>query len=205
MALIPDEPKQQRAFIVIVLTLGLFYLFWDFVYGPEQEELTASQERLEELEQSNRRARVLATRGGADLEERMALYERHILKLEELIPAREEVPRLIRQITATAGAMDVDVDFLEPQPDESGEFYTRDPYTMRVLGQYHNVARFLTSIASLSRIITPVDVEMVELPDAAAELTGHEDGVQATFDIVTYVVPEDRGVPPATVGGEEGP
>jgi Tfp pilus assembly protein PilO len=68
------------------------------------------------------------------------------------------------------------------------------------VGEYHAVARFLTDVASLARIITPVELE-VELygsPDFFPEL---ESPIQASFRIETYVLPEAVAAPaPAPPG-----
>ncbi|MHC4925594.1 MAG: type IV pilus inner membrane component PilO, partial [Planctomycetota bacterium] len=148
MALIPQDPKQQRYLAGGVAALVVFYLFQSFWYSPQQEELAAMQTRLEGLEQQNRRAQITAARGGAELEERLAEYERHVLQLEELIPASEEVPSLLREITAQARQLTGrDPAQFRPEPDEPGQFYTRRAYQMQSIGEYHDIARFLTAVA----------------------------------------------------------
>ena len=71
---------------------------------------------------------------------------------------------------------------------------------MVVIGEYHAVARFLTDIASLSRIVTPVelDVTLFQNPDLFPE---YESPVSASFRIETYVVPE-RSAQPAPAEGQ---
>ena len=78
MALIPDEPKQKNALAGIVFCLVLLYFANSMWYSGAKEELTAEEARLENLETQNRVAQTLAISGGRDLEERMAVYERHI-------------------------------------------------------------------------------------------------------------------------------
>jgi Tfp pilus assembly protein PilO len=97
--------------------------------------------------------------------------------------------------------MNVDLRELQPQPREPGEFYDRTSYNMSVVGEYHNVARFLTEIASLSRIVTPVQVEVTRFgqPQQYREL---QSPVMAIFRIETYVLPEPSTEPAsAQIGG----
>jgi len=72
---------------------------------------------------------------------------------------------------------------------------------MNAIGEYHNVARFLTEIASLSRIVTPVEltVEPFQQPTMYPEYVSP---ILASFRIETYVLPEAAAAPPPAAGGE---
>lgn len=196
----PSDPKQRNALIVGLLLLALIYPFYSFWYKGKREEVTSMQTRLETLEDQNRRAQVLAARGGGDLEERLALYERQVGKLEELIPAAEEVAGLLDDISVRARRSRVELNKIVPEPPEPGTFYTKTSYEMSVIGEYHAVAAFLTEVASLPRIVTPVEVE-VELfaqPNLFPEM---QSPIQVNFRIETYVLPEATpGPAPASAG-----
>jgi type IV pilus assembly protein PilO len=200
MALLPSDPKQQKALGAIVVALGLGYAFYTYWYTPQRVELDDLASRVETLETRNRQAQIQAARGGTDLEERNALYERHVMELEELIPRGEEVPTLIETITRQAQAVGVDVTNMAPEPDQPGEFYVRQGWSMQTIGEYHDVARFLTSIASLPRIITPVDVDVATYRPAANIPIEYESPIVVTFRMETYVLPETAGAPPPEVG-----
>lgn len=192
----PTDPTQRNWMlggIVALILIVPFVMYWK---GPKDEEMAATRDRLESLDIQNRQAGVILARGGADLEERMALYERHVSRLEELIPAQEEVPVLLDDIQARARAADVEVQSLDPEPTEAAGPYNRTGYQMSVVGEYHDVARFLTQVASLSRIVTPVQVE-VELYPNPQTFPEMESPVVATFRIETYVLPDQTGLPPA--------
>lgn len=196
----PTDTKQRNALIIGLILIALIYPFYSFWYKGKREEVTAMQTRLETLEDQNRRAQVLAARGGGDLEERLALYERQVGKLEELIPAAEEVAGLLDDISVRARQFRVELSRVIPESPEAGSFYTKTAYTMGVVGEYHDVARFLTEIASLPRIVTPVEVEL-ELfgsPETFPEL---QSPVQANFRIETYVLPEASPTPSPQAGG----
>ena len=202
MALIPTDPKQQRWLVAGLAAVALFYVFHQFWYTGQREELAAMQARLENLEQQNRRAQITAARGGAELEQRLAEYERHVIELEALIPASDEVPALLREITAQARSLTGrDPAQFRPEPDEPGEFYTKKAYQMQAIGDYHDIARFLTAIASLSRIITPVDVSMTPFTGPAA-VTDEDNPVVAEFRIETYVLPPPTDTPPPAAVGQ---
>lgn len=191
MALIPEDPKQRNALLVILALLAGGYFFNDLWLSGAKEDITRLESRLEQLEAQNRRAQVLAARGG-DLEERLAVYERHVQKLEELIPQREEVAALLNSISQEALTARVDLSSMNPEPPEPGTFYTRQTYDLTVYGEYHDVARFLTAIASLRRIITPIELELVPFQGRNVRRE-YENPVEARFRIETYVIPAPAG------------
>ena len=192
----PSDPTQRNWMLAGIALLVLIVPFSMYYMTPREEENAEVRDRIESLEIQNRQAGVILARGGADLEERMALYERHVARLEELIPAQEEVPVLLDDIQARARARDVEVQSLLPEPTESAGPYNRTGYQMSVVGEYHAVARFLTDIASLSRIVTPVQVE-IEPHTQPQNFPELESPVLATFRIETYVLPEQTALPQA--------
>jgi type IV pilus assembly protein PilO len=124
----------------------------------------------------------------------MALYERHIAQLEQLIPESAEVAALLNQITTVGRDVGVTVDMMRPEAEEPGDFYTRQTYEMRVFGEFHDIGRFLTRIASLSRILTPIDVSVEEFTDPRA--SSFDSPVIVNFRFQTYIVPDREGGAP---------
>ncbi|MEX2528988.1 MAG: type 4a pilus biogenesis protein PilO [Gemmatimonadota bacterium] len=191
MALIPSDPKQRNALLVIVVALAGLYAFYEYFYTPRANELTELELRVESLEDRNRVARATAARGGADLEERLTVYERHIRQLEQLIPRGEEVPALLNSITNEARIARVSLNSIQPEGTQPGDFYSRQSYAISVLGSFHDVGRFLTAVASLPRIVTPVDMEITPFT-GQADLVGIVDPILATFRIETFIVTQPR-------------
>jgi Tfp pilus assembly protein PilO len=215
MALLPDDPKKKNAVFAAILALVGLYAFNSFWYVDVAAELYQTEARLEQLDDQNRRAQIIATRGGRELEEKLVQYERHLIRLEQLIPRSDEVPALLNSITVQSRQHNVNVTLLRPEVDEQGTDYIKDLYQVGVEGNYHAVGRFMAAIASLPRIITPTDLDMTLMQAArAADLNNNEDGddfpVTAQFRIMTYLVPNSDGPGPVnpneaaqTAGGGE--
>ncbi len=195
MALIPDDPKQKNALVVGLLFVVGLYLVNTYWRKDLLAEVVEAESRLEALENSNRNAEIIAARGGTALEERMVVYERHIAQLEELIPLEEQVASLLNDLTLLARDLGVDLDLMRPEPSEPSDFYTKQTYSLRVVGEYHDVSRYLTRVASLERIITPIDLalSLFATPDRFRE---YESPVQAEFRIQTYVIASDDSLQP---------
>ncbi|MBT8489010.1 MAG: type 4a pilus biogenesis protein PilO [Gemmatimonadetes bacterium] len=194
----PTDSTQRNFMIIGIVMLLLIVPFYMYYQTPKNEDMAVIRDRLETLDIQNRQAAVILARGGQDLEERMALYQRHVSRLEELIPAQEEVPVLLDDIQRRARLVGVEVQGLDPEPTELAGPYNRTGYQMSVVGEYHAVARFLTEVASLSRIVTPVQVE-VELFPNPLTFPDMESPVLATFRIETYVLPDQTAVAPAAL------
>ena len=202
MALIPDDPKQRNALVIGIVALAGFYFFWSMWYSPRAEQVVSLETRLEQLDRENQRAQIVATRGAENLEERLALYERHMIQLEQLIPGSEEVPDLLDQITGEARRHRVELGTVRPEPEEVGAFYTKTSYEYQVSGEFHDVGRFLASVASLPRIITPVDLELSRFSGALEFDT--EWPVTATLRVETYLLPVAGAAPEMGGEGTEG-
>lgn len=194
MPLIPDDPKQKQALAVIAVSLVVLYFANSLWYSGATETVEAEEARVENMQAQNRTAQALAIRAGQDTEERMDLYERHIAQLEQLIPKSAEVAALLNQITTVGRDVGITVDLMRPEAEEPGDFYTRQTYQMRVFGEFHDVGRFLTRIASLSRILTPIDVSVEEFSDPRA--ASFDAPVIMNFRFQTYIVPDREGESP---------
>lgn len=203
MAIIPDDPKQRNALLVGVVLLAALYFFHSYWYSGRAEEVDQMAEHLEQLQDRNRQAQIIAARGGRQLEERMQLYERHVDRLEQLIPAQEEVAALIDNVSRQAVNQRVDLSSLRPASSQAGQFYTRRTFDLTVLGEYHDVARFLTAIASLPRIITPRNLDLTRFGDPRG-VSEYQSPVEATFQVETYVLPPQGSAGPAGAGGQTG-
>jgi Tfp pilus assembly protein PilO len=176
----PTDPTQRNWMLGGLAALVLIIPYNMYLLAPRNEANATTQADVERLETLNRRASVLSAQGGGDLEARLALYERHVARLETLIPA---------------------VDALGPEPPEPAGPYDRRAYNMAVIGEYHSVGRFLTAIANLSRIVTSVQVDL-EIYQQAQQYPDLDSPVRASFRIETYVFSNRPAEPAgAQVGG----
>ena len=192
----PADPKQRNWMLGGIALLVAIIPFRMYLLAPIQAANAEILTHVETLDGQNRNARLQAARGGGELEERNRLYERHVQKLEELIPAAEEVGPLFNDVSNVAGLHGVRIDRMNPEPSEVGTYYDKTSYEMAVIGEYHDVGRFLAGVASLSRIVTPVEVD-VRLFNQAARYPEMVSPVMVSFRIETYVLPDRPPTPPA--------
>ena len=187
------DQSRQIMLLGTLMVAGLGYVGYTYVYEPQRAEVTLQEERLERQEAQNRTARQLtAAEGRSDVERRLALYRDQLVQVEALIPSSEELPDLLDAISAEAARAGVELALIQPVGASAEQFYTRRTYELGVRGSYHQVGVFLTEIASLRRIITPINLNVTVRTAGEAR----EPELEARFAIETYVLPSDEFPPP---------
>jgi type IV pilus assembly protein PilO len=200
MALLPIDPKrrkQAQLLIAAVIVAG-WYVGKMYVLDPRQAQIKSSSGLLARLDSQNRRAGEII-RGYGDLDARVELQERQLRIFEEFIPDREEVPELLDAISHEAQLVGIELSRLRPQAAEPREFYTRQTWELSLLGEYHDIGRYLGRIASLPRIIKPAGVNIT--PAAWSRATRDMTApLEVSLRIETFVLGTVPGAEPT--GGE---
>lgn len=70
------------------------------------------------------------------------------------LPGETEIPSLIVDISQTGLAAGLQEKLFQPQPEIPRDFYAEKPIRIRLSGGYHEIANFVSGIASLPRIVT---------------------------------------------------
>ncbi|MDT8367897.1 MAG: type 4a pilus biogenesis protein PilO [Longimicrobiales bacterium] len=185
---IPQDPQRQKSLVALLGAVAAIGLFWNFWATPRAEEIVLETERVEALEGQNRNARVAALRGLEGLEENLATFERHVRRLEQLVPSASQVPSLIVDMNTEAERLGIEPLSFTPNPEEPGVAYNRRTFDVAWVGEYHAMGQFLAAIASLSRIVTPIGLQL-ELFDRPDDYPRFASPVLATFTIETWVIP----------------
>ncbi len=88
----------------------------------------------------------------------MAEMEETFGALVRQLPSETEVPGLLEDITNTALGNGLALQEVALQPEQRRDFYSELPINIRVSGSYHELASFVSSVASLPRIVTLHDL-----------------------------------------------
>lgn len=198
MALIPNEPGKQYRLLGILVAVGATVLYWMYVYVPRQQELGLVENRLAEIEYYVRTAE--AKTGGLELYRReVAARERELAALRRLIPERGEVADLYRSIAVHSRSEGLELVRVSPMPPrlDSATHFLRQEWRMAVEGGYHQVARFMTEVASLDRMVRPGVMEIV--PADGQETTPRELTVELQLE--TFVLPGEGEASGSAPGG----
>ncbi len=187
--------QQRQMMLLAALGVGAVgYGTYTHVYVPRSAAVAELESRLERLEAQNATARQLTAREGrSEVERQLGLYREQLVQVEGLIPSSEELPDLLDAISAEAQRTGVELSLIQPVGASAEQFYTRRTYDLAVRGAYHEIGEFLTEIASLRRIITPINLSVTVMQAEPGET---EAQLEAKFAIETYVLPSDEFPPP---------
>ena len=70
------------------------------------------------------------------------------------LPDKTEIETLLVDISQTAIASGLDIEYFKPEDLAPKEFYAEFPMKIRLTGRYHQFARFVSGVAALPRIVT---------------------------------------------------
>jgi type IV pilus assembly protein PilO len=207
MALLPKGQREQILFLIGFVAVIGAGAFWYFVYAPKAAELAIRAERVEALNEMNRKAQVEMAKGNiAQLRDQLAEYQENLALIRTLVPQGNELPALLEQVSTAARRVGLDLASVDPQPVIEGQQYDTYRYNVSVLGSYHELATFLTNVGTLTRIVLPVNLTLQQPTNATAAKSHKKPNasvVEARFQLQTYVarrVPLDQGAPPAGTG-----
>ncbi|TBU97037.1 type 4a pilus biogenesis protein PilO [Phytopseudomonas dryadis] len=141
--------------VVLVLALGYNFHLKDLQANLDQkrgEEATLKEQFSSKAFQA------------ANLEaykEQMKEMEVSFGALLKQLPSDTEVPGLLEDITRTGLGSGLEFEEIRLLPEVTQQFYIELPIQIKVVGAYHDLATFVSGVASLPRIVTLHDFEMV--------------------------------------------
>jgi len=189
MALLPTKQRDQILLMVIVLSLGAIGGYFMYMFGDKSQEIANLDTHVTALQTMN--AKVIADiRSGAFERARKEAqrFEKDLTVLSRLVPSSNEVPALLDQVSTAARRAGLELQDVAPAGPQPGEEFDTYKYKLGVLGGYHEIAQFLTNIATLDRIVAPMNVNlMVTVGKGEKKAKSGESLLDAKFEIQTYV------------------
>src|SRR5258705_4175685 len=145
--------------------------------------------RIDTLEAENDSAGAAVARGTVGkLKAEADEFGRMVAQMRVLVPLANEVPTLRDQSSTAARRTGLDIADVTPLGVINGEVFDTYRYRMGVTGSYHRIAQFLDNVGSLSRIVAPMNLQLLPSARAGQQRPGPgESRLDATFEIPTYV------------------
>jgi type IV pilus assembly protein PilO len=196
MALGPQNQRDQIMVVVCVLAILALGAYWYYVWSPKQEQLAKLEQRVERLTQLNDKIDREVKRGSlAKLKAEGERYKRDLAILRQLVPTANEVPALLEQVSTAARRVGLDLADVQPEPVVQGLHFNVHRYAIAVNGDFHAIARFLTNLGSLTRIVAPINLQLAPTSKPLARVLPKEHRLlEARLQIQTYVA--RAGSPP---------
>ncbi|WP_407314453.1 type 4a pilus biogenesis protein PilO [Pseudomonas sp. nanlin1] len=152
----PPVVKVLAGALVMVVILGLGYYLR---VSDLEDQLQVQQDQEVSLRQQFESKAFQA----ANLEaytEQMKEMEASFGEMLRQLPSDTEVPGLLEDITRTGLGSGLEFEEIKLLPEQTQQFYIELPIQITVTGSYHDLATFVSGVASLPRIVTLHDFEV---------------------------------------------
>jgi type IV pilus assembly protein PilO len=189
MALLPQNQRDQIMVFVAFVAIAAMGLFYQYVWSPKQETLNAQEQRVEKLTQLNDKIDREVKRGNlAKLKAEGERYRRDLAVLRQLVPTVNEVPGLLEQVSTAARRVGLDLSDVQPEDVVTGVHFDVHRYRIGLAGDYHAIARFLTNVGSLTRIVAPINLQLAPSSKVLPRILPKDHRLlEARLQIQTYV------------------
>ena len=145
-------PKQFQLGFCVVVFLLILLLLWQLVTSSKRDVLAGL-----EAEEVGKRKEFEDKQGQAanlePLKQQLTQMEQQLQQMLRQLPSRTEMPDLIVDISQAALASGIQNDLFEPQDETVLEFYAEKPIKLKMVGTYHQFGAFVSSVASLPRVV----------------------------------------------------
>lgn len=193
MAIGPQNQRDQILTAIAIAAFALVGAYWYFVYDPNTATVDKTAAHVDTLDARNQKAKAQLAKGTIEqIREEASAYRANLNLMRTLVPAGNEVPALVEQVSTAARRAQLELAGLEPEPVIEGDMFDTYRYRLKVNGSYHDVAQVLTNIASLNRIVAPMNLNL-QLPQGTPRAVPGKQPLSSVFEIQTYVV---RTAPP---------
>lgn len=143
--------------VVLVLVGGVYYQIM-----PKRNQLTELENQLLSL----KTVFEIKQKKAANLQD----YQEQLVQLEQMLsqalkqmPNRAEVASLLADISQVGSANGLVVKLFQPNPEVYKSFYWELPIHIQVLGQYQQLAAFVSHLAEMPRLVTIHEINIAPL------------------------------------------
>jgi len=168
--------------LIAIIILGLFYFVY---YQPKNKEL--QNIRTERIEVEKEVAHLKQKKEELDkIEAELEQMKITLSKLEAIIPQKEEISFILKQMQELAYDTRLNIIKFIQNPEIIKEFYTEQPISVAVTGDYHNLAIFFDRLNSFQRLFNIEDFSIKALQSQTDAST-----ISAEWNVKTYIYREE--------------
>jgi type IV pilus assembly protein PilO len=169
--------------LIAIIILGLFYFVY---YKPKNEEL--QNLRTERIAVEQEVTRLKQKKEELDkIEAELAQMKITLSKLEAIIPQKEEISNILKQMQQLAYDTRLNITKFIQNPEIDREFYAEQPISVAVTGDYHNLAVFFDRLSTFQRLFNIEDFSIKALRDQTEAST-----ISAEWNVKTYIYREEE-------------
>ena len=147
------------AVIAIVFVAVTFAGIWFTIVKDKAPQLTRAEAEEQELRVTFENKQRKAANYDA-YKAQLAQIEQSFGTMLRQLPGETEIPSLIVDISQTGLASGLQEKLFQPQAEIPKDFYAEKPIKIRLSGGYHEMAKFVSGVAALPRIVTLHDINI---------------------------------------------
>lgn len=167
--------------LIAIIIFGIFFLFH---FRPKNEEL--KELRVERIKVEKDVVRLRAKKDQLDIiEEELKLMSTTLNELEAIMPQKEEIDVILRQIQQLANDTRLNITKFVPKGEIAKDFYAEKPISIEITGNYHNLGIFFDRLSNFSRLFNIEDFSIKSLRVQSEAST-----ISAKLTAKTYISPE---------------
>jgi len=153
----PNEPGQWPIIPKILAWIAVAALVvvggWFLVLSSALDELDRGRTKEPVLMNSYRERLSQAVNLPALRKQKLQVQE-YVTQLEKQLPGKAEMDALLSDINQAGGGRGLQFDLIRPAQVVVRDYYAELPFSIRVIGRFHDIGAFTADIATLSRIVT---------------------------------------------------
>lgn len=146
----PPIPRTMCALALLVAVVGCGgWLVW----VPQWEELDRGRDTEQRL-RSDFEAKIAQAQNLDNLRQKKAEAEAQVGKLERQLPGKSEMDALLAEISQAGVARGLQFELFKPGQLQFSDYYAELPIEIRLTGNFHALAGFVSDVANMPRIVT---------------------------------------------------
>jgi type IV pilus assembly protein PilO len=146
-------PIAPRIAAVVAVIAVVLVASWYFVWSDQLEELQRGQD--EEVQLKNQYKDKLQQAVNLEpLRKQKELATQYVARLEKQLPSKSEMDALLSDINQAGIGRGLQFELFRPGQVTVRPYYAELPISVKLVGNYHDIASFTSDIASLPRIVT---------------------------------------------------
>lgn len=151
--------KLYRILIFFGICLVLVGPFVYFSYLPKIDNISKLKKEYKETDTKLAIARAKANELKR-YQAKMKAAKKEFTMVVKKLPEKKEIPSLLASISQSGQSAGLNFLLFQPKHEINKGFYAQIPVSIRVEGNYHNVALFFDKVSRLSRIVNIFNVSM---------------------------------------------
>jgi type IV pilus assembly protein PilO len=176
---IGSAPLPAKIIAIVIVCIAVAVTGYFTVLSPQLDILKAAEAKESDLRAEFDKKSSKASNLEA-YKQQLEDMRRSFGALLRQLPNKTEIETLLVDISQTAIASGLDIEYFKPEGLLPKEFYAEFPIKIRVTGRYHQFARFVSGVAALPRIVTLQNITINQPKDKKGVI------LQMEMTAVTY-------------------